>query len=135
MIIPQWLIELGNVVLALLPMVIWFVVCLFGIHWQRMWTVLREGAWIPLALLFVLVALLWSQCAPRELSVYGYFSLANFWWQLGAVCLVAAVGFFAGWLQQQYGWFPQEVAVEPPEPAHGHAHHHGNDHHDIAAQD
>ena len=146
MSVPQWLSEFFRflfgvlaILVVLLPAIAFIVFCLFAIHWRKMWAALREGAWIPLVLLLVLVALLWSQIAPRELSVFGYFSLPNFWWQLSAALFVAGIGLFIGWIQDRYGWYPQEVPVEPPQHAHvdhGHDGHHGHpDDHDTPALD
>lgn len=137
MTVPQWLADLFQLVLILLPAALWIAFCLWGIHWKKMWFTLKEGGWIPLTLLLVLVAMIWSLAAPRELPVFGFFSLPNFWWQLGVAMLVACVGLFAGWVQENYGWYPQEVPVEPPPDAHAHGHHHGHapDNHDTPALD
>jgi ABC-type nickel/cobalt efflux system permease component RcnA len=115
----------------------WIAFCLFGIHWKKASAALTEGAWIPLALLLVFTALLWSQFAPSELSVWGFFNLPNFLWQLVAILTVVGVGLFCGWVQFRYHWFPQDVPVGPPEHGHGHADHHdahhGHDGHSEAA--
>ena len=39
----------------------WLAWCLFGINWKKAWGVLAQGAWAPLVLAMVLVALAWSQ--------------------------------------------------------------------------
>jgi len=115
-----------DVLLFLLPYALGFAFCLWGINWQRMRPALRAGAWVPLTLLLVLVALAWSQIAPRRLPVFGILSAPNFWWQLCYVAILAGIGVFAGWVQDRYGWVPPEIAVEPP--AHGHGHSHSHDH-------
>jgi hypothetical protein len=50
--------------------------------------------------------------------------LANFWWQLGAVGLIAGSALFCGWLQGYFGWTPAEMELEPAvhaaEAGHGH---------------
>src|SRR5579859_5118561 len=117
--LPHWLQQVLSVLLFLIPYVLWFAFCLFGINWRKMRPVLAEGAWIPLSLLVVLVALAWSQIAPHRLALFGFFTVPNFWWQLGYVALLAGVGLFAGWVQERYSWTPVEIAVEPPEHGHG----------------
>jgi hypothetical protein len=79
---------------------------------------------VPLVLILVVSALVWSQLAPSDCSCLGFITVPNFWWQLGGVGLLAAVTLFCGWLQGVFGWTPAEVELEPPMPAgHGHGHH------------
>src|SRR5262245_1458614 len=96
-----------------------------------MWSTLREGAWVPLVLLLVLVALVWSQIRSSEIVLFGAITVGNFWWQLGAVGLLAGAALFAGWLQERWNLTPQEVPIAPPpaDHGHGHDHHHGHGHH------
>src|SRR5262245_53188196 len=93
-----------------------------------MWPTLREGAWVPLVLLLVLIALVWSQIRPTDVMLFGVINVGNFWWQLEAIVLLAGLGLFAGWLQDKYHWYPQEIAVAPPAHAHDDHGHHGHDH-------
>jgi hypothetical protein len=99
----------------------WVAWWLLGMNWKKGWAALAEGAWVPLVLLGVLVALVWSQMAPGPLA-----SLPNFWWQLGAVTMLISSMLFCGWLQGYFGWTPQEVEIEPAAHAdheHGHEGH------------
>ncbi len=110
-----WLLALGGV----------FVFFLFAVNWKRLWPVLQAGGSIPLTLLLVLIALVWSQIAPREATVLSGLSIGNFWWQLIVVGLMACWVLLAGWLQDRYEWDPPEFALESAAPP-GAAHHHSD---------
>jgi hypothetical protein len=102
----------------------WFAWWLWGVNWSRAWLVLGRGAWLVVVLLMLTAALVWSQVAPSECTCLGFTTVANFWWQLGAVALVTALTLFCGWLQGVFGWAPAEVSLESPEGAGaGHGHH------------
>jgi hypothetical protein len=126
--LPSWLQQTLHVLCVLVPYGIFFAVCLWAINWQKMGPTLREGASLPLVLLLVLVALVWSQIKPTDIMLFGVISVGNFWWQLGATGLLAALGLFAGWIQDRYHWYPQEVPTAPPAHDHGHDDH-GQGHH------
>ena len=128
--LPVWLQQTLPVLAVLVPYVLFFLYCLLAINWKKMWPTLREGAWVPLTLLLVLVALVWSQIKPSDVVLFGAFTVGNFWWQLDAVALLAGLGLFAGWLQQREGWAPIEFPIAPPPGDHDHGHdHHGHGHH------
>lgn len=114
----------------LIGLLLFFLFFLFAVNWQRLWPILREGGVIPLTLLLVLVALVWSQVAPENVSLFGVASIGNFWWQVVVVGLVSSLACLAGWLQERYSWFPPEIALEP-QGAHGHDHH--SQHHEGAS--
>ena len=122
--LPAWLQQTLWTLAVLAPYLLFFVFCLWAINWKKMWPTLREGAWLPLVLLLVLVALVWSQIRPSDVMLFGVFSVGNFWWQLDAVTLLAGLGLFAGWLQERWAWTPWEVPIAPAPPAHGHDHGH-----------
>lgn len=135
-------VDLGTLAVDLLQLVgawwlliAWLAWWLLAANWHRIWPVLGRGAWAPLVLLLVVSALVWSRIAPSQCNCLG-FPVANFWWQLGAVGLLACVTFFCGWLQGILGWTPPEINLEPPAHAeHGHGHGHGDAHgHAHAAQ-
>src|SRR5262249_24640148 len=90
-----------------------------------------EGGWLPLVLIAVMAALVFSAVWPSSVVVLGVLVVPNFLWQLGGTALVIGVALFCGWLQVHYGWQPPEIRVEPPAHDHGHGHH-GHDHHDHA---
>jgi len=113
---------LGDLVLFLLHwslVIAWLAWALWGINWRQTWPVLARGGWLPLVLMVVLIALVWSQILQDQWP-----GVPNFWWQLGAVSLLAAATLFCGWLQEVLGWSPAEVEIEPAAPAgHEHGHH------------
>jgi hypothetical protein len=97
--------------------IFWLAWCLFGINWRKAWGVLAQGAWAPLVLAVILIALAWSQMTPAE---------PRFGWKLLQVGLVVAASLFCGWVQGYFGWQPPEISLEPApaaENAHGHGHH------------
>ncbi|HLJ96986.1 MAG TPA: hypothetical protein VKU02_27730 [Gemmataceae bacterium] len=107
-----------------LVLIAWLAWWLWGVNWQQAWVVLAQGAWLPLVLLMVTGALVWSQLAPSACTFLGGVVVPNFWWQLGGVILLAAVTLFCGWLQGLFGWTPSVVSFDPPEgPVTEHAHH------------
>src|SRR5204863_3160687 len=109
--LPAWLQQTLSVLCVLVPYLLFFAYCLFAINWKKMWPTLREGAWVPLVLVLLLVAMVWAQIRPRTIPVAGVFVIGNFWWQLAIVGLFAALGLFCGWVQERYSWTPQEVSV------------------------
>jgi len=118
-------------------LIVWVVWWLFAVDWRKAWAVLARGAWAPVVLLLVIAALAWSRIEPAACDCLGFAPVANFWWQLGGVSLLAAVALLCGWLQGVFGIQPAEVAVEPV-VAHGSGHEHpvGTLHgHDLAHSD
>ena len=108
--------------LLLIPWLAWW---LWGVNWKRAWAVLAQGAWLPLLLLVIVTALVWSQMAPSDCTCLGFVAVPNFWWQLGGVSLLVAITLLCGWLQGVFDWTPAEVSLEPPEaPAMHHEHEH-----------
>jgi hypothetical protein len=118
------------ILIVVAPYGLWFLFCLFAINWKKMWPTLAEGAWVPLLLLLVLVALEWSRIRETEMTILGVIVVGNFWWQLLAVGLIAALGLFAGWVQNRYGWMPFDYPVAPVAHGHDHVHAHANGGHD-----
>lgn len=118
-----WLAEFLARWLLLLVWVVWW---LWGVNWRRTWAVLAEGAWVAVLLAMIVGALVWASFAPSDYNVAGWFTLPNFWWQLGGVGLLVALTLFCGWLQGLCGWTPAEIDLEPPPatpPAHAAGHH------------
>jgi hypothetical protein len=101
----------------------WVAWWLWAVDWRKMWPRLAEGAWAPLTLLGIMVALAWSSITPGP-YVVGDVAIASFWWQLLAVAGMIGAALFCGWLQGVLHCYPAEVALEPPAPASdAHAHH------------
>lgn len=104
--------------------IFWLAWWLFATDWRKVWPVLARGAWVAGVLLIVVTALAWAEMRPRDLNIIGEFSLPNFWWQLCAVAILAAITLFCGWVQGNFGWYPTEIPIDPPAPAaHAHGHH------------
>jgi hypothetical protein len=99
---------------------LWIALWLWAVNWKKLWPVLGKGAWAPLLLLCVLVALVWSRIAPGSCPC----GLPAFWWQLGSTLGLVAVALVCGWLQGLFHWAPAEIDLSPP--AHGHGHDHGH---------
>jgi hypothetical protein len=116
-------------------LVVWIAWWLCGVNWSKVWPVLARGAWAPVVLLMVTGALVWSSIAPGPCTCLPDIIVPNFWWQLGAVGLLAAVTLFCGWLQGVFGWQPAEISLEPPVttvPLHDHHDSgHGPEHRDV----
>lgn len=116
-------------------LITWIAWWLFAVNWKKAWPVLRDGSWVPVVLLMLVSALVWSRIAPSRCDCLGFVSLPNFWWQLGEVTLIVAIALVCGWLQIYFNWSPPEISVEPPH-GHGEEHGHGHDHghaHETAA--
>ncbi|HJT79006.1 MAG TPA: hypothetical protein VJ739_17555 [Gemmataceae bacterium] len=107
-------------------LLVWVVVWLLAVNWQRLGPLLRRGGWAPAVLLLVLAALVWSQIAPDAVPWAIVPPLPSFWWQVAVMVELALLALFCGWLQGVFGWAPPEINLEPPAaPAHGpdHGHH------------
>jgi hypothetical protein len=115
-----------SVVIAVL---LWMAFWLFAVNWKKLWTELAAGAWLPVVLLGLMAATVWSRIAPGPCSRLGFVTLPNMLWQLGAVAGLIGLALFSGWLQGQWGYLPHEMSVEPPPAGHGHHHGHGHGHH------
>ncbi|MBY0527699.1 MAG: hypothetical protein K2R98_30150 [Gemmataceae bacterium] len=109
----------------------WLAWWLWGVNWSKAWPVLARGAWAPVALLIFLSALVWSRIQPGSCDCLQFVVVPNFWWQLGAVGLLAAITLMCGWLQGVFGWQPAEISLDPPVSTvhtHGHDDHAGPEH-------
>jgi hypothetical protein len=122
---------LGRVIVELLQLgltyallIAYFAWWLCAVNWQKAWPVLARGGWAPAVVLLIVAALAWSSISPAPCTCLGFVTVPNFWWQLGAVGLLAAAALFCGWLQGYYfGWTPPEISLEPPAHAQHHGHH------------
>jgi len=131
-ILWQLVVGIFQLVAALLAVALrWWVVIAwiawwtFGVNWQKTRAVLKQGAWAPLVLLMLVIALVWSRVAPASLTSE-FVNIPNFWWQLGAVALLVAFTFLCGVVQDALGWTPPEINLNPPADTgadHAHGHH------------
>lgn len=116
-----------RVMTVLLLVAAWCVWWLWGVNWHKLWPVLGAGGWAPVVLLMLAATLAWSRLAERPCDCAVLGTVANGWWQFWAVCGLAALALFCGWVQGYFGWAPPEYPVEPPPVTdHGHAHGHGH---------
>jgi hypothetical protein len=121
-------VQIGKVLLALLPTVLWCAFWLWAVNWKTTWKVLAQGGWVPLLLLLVMAAAAWSRVAPASISFLDLFLIPSFWWQLGVVLLWTGLAMFCGWLQGYLHLTPYQVEIEPQPAAHGHGGDHGHGH-------
>src|SRR5262249_42972354 len=87
-------------------LIAWVAWWLRAVGWRKAWPVLARGGWAPLVLLMIVAALVWSRLAPSTYDDLGFVRIGNFWWQLGAVSLLAGVTLLCGWLQGLFHWAP-----------------------------
>jgi hypothetical protein len=125
--LAETLAYLGPYLAAALPLVAWCAWWLGAVNWRKCWPALARGAWVPVLLLAVVAAMVWTKVQAADCHCLGSLTIPNGWWQAGAVAALAAVALFCGWLQEYFGWMPPEIPVEPAPHAHGHGH--GRGHH------
>jgi hypothetical protein len=126
-VLGQLLIQLLALAGHWLLLIVWVAWWLLAVNWQKAWPVLRSGGWAPLVLLMLMVALAWSRLQAVRYEIFDL-SIANFVWQLAAVCLLVALTLFCGWLQGVFRCVPPEINLEPPVAAHADGHAHGAHH-------
>ncbi|OAI51345.1 hypothetical protein AYO44_00615 [Planctomycetaceae bacterium SCGC AG-212-F19] len=114
------LFELAQLALSHSLLIAWVAWWLWGVNWAKLWPTLARGAWAPMALLVFMTALVWSKIAPGEYHLIGIVTVPNFFWQFGAVSLLAALTLVCGWLQGIFHWTPPEIRLEPAVVHHGH---------------
>src|SRR5947207_1916173 len=78
-------VELLALALTWSLLIAWVAWWLLAVNWTKAWPVLARGAWAPLVLVLVVSALVWSRISPGDCGCLGFVTIANFWWQLGAV--------------------------------------------------
>jgi hypothetical protein len=118
------LLAIGALALAHALLIVWVAWWLWGVNWNKAWATLAQGGWAVVVLLTIIAALAWASLAPSSLDCWGLLSIANFWWQLGAVTLLVLLALFCGWVQTVFGWAPAEIELAPPAPTEDH--HHGH---------
>jgi hypothetical protein len=109
--------QIRSVFVTLLPVGVLVVWMLWAVDWRRAWPVLAAGGWLPLTLIGLMAAFVWSRVWPSTAILFGVVFVPNILWQLGAVGLLIGLALFCGWLQTRLGWYPPEIDLEPP--AHG----------------
>jgi hypothetical protein len=120
--------QLFSLALSWSLLIVWTAWWLGAVDWPRLRDALRRGAWAPALLLLLVTAFAWSQIAASSCRCLGI-PIGNFWWQLGAVGLLAAYTLFLGWLQGVFGWTPPTIHLDHPAAGHD-VHHPGHGHHE-----
>jgi hypothetical protein len=101
--------------------ILWILWWLLAVNWKKMWPVLAIGAWLPLILVVILAAFVWSRIEPGPGNFLGLVTIESFWWQLGNLAFLVALALFCGYLQGLLHWTPPEIDLEPAAvPAHEH---------------
>ena len=103
-------------------LIVWVAWWLGAVNWKKAWPILARGGWVPVTLLVVVGAFVWSRIAASDCNCLGFVVLPNFWWQLGAAGALVGVALFCGWLQTYFDWSPAEISLEPAPVEHD-AHH------------
>jgi hypothetical protein len=83
-------VNVGRVLLPLIPLVAWVAYWTFGVNWTKLRAVLLQGGWVGLVLLGFLAVLVWGTVAPPAAGVHQFFglTLGNF---VGKTVLVTAL--------------------------------------------
>ena len=118
--------RLWHLLLIGTPLLAWCCFWLFAVNWKKAWSVLAQGAWMPLVLLTCFVPFVWSRIQWTNCTSVGTLPIPNFWWQFITVLLYVGVAFFCGWLQGYFHLSPFEMEIEPAVEAHGDGHGHGH---------
>jgi hypothetical protein len=83
-------VNVGRVLLPLLPLVAWVAYWTFGVNWTKLRSVLLQGGWVGLMLLAFLAVLVWGTVSPPAAGAHQFFglTLGNF---VGKTVLVTAL--------------------------------------------
>jgi hypothetical protein len=84
------IVNIGWVLLPLLPLLVWVAFWTFGVNWTKLRAVLLEGGWVGLVLLGFLAVLVWGMVAPPLGGAHQFLglTLGNF---VGKTVLVTAL--------------------------------------------
>jgi hypothetical protein len=119
----QLLVDLLRMGLTWSLLLFWVAWWTLAVDWRKTWKVLAQGAWVPLVLISVMAAFVWSRIDAQK---WNFFDLVvpNFWWQVGAVGLLVGLTLFCGWVQGVFHWVPAEISLDAAEATE-------HDHHDL----
>ena len=78
--------DLGQLLVLLLGLALrcwslllfWVAWWLWGVNWNKAWGYLQAGAWVPLVLISLLTALVWSGVAPGNCTCLPFVTVPNF---------------------------------------------------------
>ena len=125
--LTPWWYEWARVILRLLPVLVLIVWCLAAVDWRKAQPVLAAGGWVPLILIALMTAVVWSLVFPASVLVFGIIPVPNGLWQLGAIALLVGIVLVCGWLQVQLGWYPPAITFDPPMGVDEHDYGHHDD--------
>lgn len=107
-----------SLVYAVWPPLLWVLFFLFVVRWPDFREQLRKGAWVPFALLVVIVSLTWGLMSEPY-----YIAVPSILEKFVIMGLFVAIAFLCGHLQDRLGLTPAEAEYSgPPEPVGGAAH-------------
>jgi hypothetical protein len=98
----------------LLSVGLWCAWWLLGVDWRRCWPILAAGGWIVLCGLTLLAALLWTAIDPAACNCLPNRTLPALLGHLLSIVPLVVVALFCGWLQGRFGWYPEEIVIDPP---------------------
>jgi hypothetical protein len=116
--------SVGNILLPLVPLLLWIGFWMFAVDWARLRTFFLKGGWIGLVLLGVTAVLVWGMAAPPADGFHYMFgrALSNFVgktvYVTGLICLMLLSGSV-----QLAGVFPNCCPPKPPDSLEGDSHH------------
>jgi hypothetical protein len=121
--LPDWWHTTGRIYFRALPIGLLAIWCLWAVNWRRAWPILAAGGWLPLVLIGLMAAAVWSLIWPAPANIFGLFLIPNGLWQFEAVGLLIGLVLFCGWLQSRSAFVPPEINLDEPAHEHGdHAH-------------
>jgi len=116
--LSDWLPQITPTVLKVALLVLFVAWWLWGVNWRKAWPVLAEGGWMPLVLVAIMAAFVWSRISPSNAILFGLIEIPNLLWQFGTVGVMIGLILLCGWLQTRNGWYPPEVRLVPPPTSH-----------------
>lgn len=116
--------SLGELLLPVVPLLIWISIWLFAVNWTKLRGFLLKGGWVGLLLTGLMAVLVWGVVAPpadghhyilgRQLSNF----VGKTVYVTGLICIMLLSG-----AVQLAGVFGDKFPPPEPEPEQGHASH------------
>jgi hypothetical protein len=134
-------VRVGEVLLPLLPLVVWVAFWTFGVNWKKLRVVLLQGGWVGLMLLGFLAVLVWGTVAPPVGGAHQFLglTLGNFVGKTVLVTALICIMLLCGSVQLSGACgslcrFDEPAAEAEPHGGHGdHGHSHDASHSTHAA--
>jgi hypothetical protein len=92
---------LGEVLVPLIPLVVWVAFWTLAVNWTKLRSVLLQGGWIGLALIAVIAVLVWGTVAPPPSGAHHLLglTLGNFVGKTVFVTTLVCIMFLCGSVQ------------------------------------